>query len=259
MTKRKTGYLANVLSIPPLIFRFQFNPELLSEKKSFEYRESNAFGKWEFDRGAADPGFIGFIGGLDDVKEWGSLLVGTKPQEAVAGKPRTFSLDFALDARKPPDIPDPTTPPPLATPDPERPLLDDDKRQEGRIEPSLAVLRSFMNPAWDPISDVLAWITGSKGWCPPTRPPDCNLKMGGIDLVCVMNDLNIKITHFKPDLTPNRAEVSITLTEQTNSISTTLDYIGRLVEVGKSYGELSSSDWAQALPAAGLVQNIFEL
>jgi hypothetical protein len=115
MTKRKTGYLANVLSIPPLIFRFQFNPELLSEKKSFEYRESNAFGKWEFDRGAADPGFLGFIGGLDDVKEWGSLLVGTKPQEAVAGKPRTFSLDFALDARKPPDIPDPTTPPPLAT------------------------------------------------------------------------------------------------------------------------------------------------
>lgn len=249
---RRTGYLANVLNVPPLIFRFQFNPDLLSEKKSFEYREANDFGKWEFDKTAGTTGLGDIFSFLDDVREFGSLLTGTKAQESVAGKPRTFSLDFALDARPRADLSEVERMEDV-------PLIESDARMSGRIEPSLAVLRSFMNPSWDPVSDVLAWVTGSKGFCPPTRPPTCNLKLGGIDLECVMNDLNIKVTHFKSDLTPNRAEVSITLTEQTHSISTTLDYIGRLVEVAKSYGQLSGEDWAQALPAAGLVQNIFEL
>src|SRR6266540_3103000 len=103
---RKTGYLANILNVPPLIFRFQFNPELLSEKKSFGYREANNFGEWKFDRTAAATGVVGgFFGLLDDLKEIGSLLVGTKPLEADAGKPRTFALDFVLDARPLPDIP----------------------------------------------------------------------------------------------------------------------------------------------------------
>lgn len=249
--ERKTGYLANVVNIPPLIFRFQFNPELLSEKKSFEYRETNNFGKWGFDKTAGATGFGNVFGVLDDIKEFGSLLVGTKAQEAVAGKPRTFALDFALDARLQPDIPTPQR-------GSEVPLSTDDPRTGGRIEPSLAVLRSFMNPAWDPVSDVLAFISGSKGFCPPTRPPICNLRLGGLDLDCVVTDLNIKTTHFKSDLTPLRAEVSITLTEQTFSISTTLDYIDRLVEVAKSYGQLSGEDWIQTLPGVGTVENIFE-
>jgi hypothetical protein len=243
--QRKTGYLANPVNVPPLIFRFQFNPELLSEKKSFEYRETNDSGAWRFDS-------TDFFSAFDDIKEYGSLLVGTKAQEAVTGKPRTFSLDFALDARLRPDIPEAQR----AT---ELELIEDDEREGGRIEPSLAVLRSFMNPAWDPISDVLAFILRSKGFCPPTRPPTCNLKLGGLDLVCVVNDLNIKTTHFKPDLTPLRAEVSIMLTEQTHSISTTLDYIGRIVEVAKSYGQLDTQDWVQTLPGVGTAQNIFEL
>ena len=250
---RRTGYLANVLNIPPLIFRFQFNPDILNEKKSFAYRETNNFGKWAFDRTAGETGFGKFFGALDDLKEFGSLLVNTKALEADTGGPRTFSLDFALDARSRPDIPEP-----------EREQLDElliptDVRPGGRIEPSLAVLRSFMTPSWDPIDDVLAWITGEKRFCGPTRPPLCNLKVGEVDLDCVMTDLSIKTTHFKPDLTPNRAEVSVTLKEQTHSMSTTLDYVGRLVEVAKSYGQLEGEDWVQTLPAAGLVQNIFEL
>jgi hypothetical protein len=249
--ERKNGYLASVINTPPLIFRFQFNPELLSEKKSFAYKETNLFGKWAFDRTAATTGVGDLFGALDDLREFGSLLVATKALEADTGSPRTFSLDFALDARERPTEPKPG----------EGPLLESDPRFEGRIEPSLAVLRSFMNPAWDPIDDLLAFITSQKRFCAPTRPPLCNLKMGGIDLECVMTDLNIKVTHFKPDLTPHRAEVSVTLKEQTHSFATSLDYIGRLVEVGKSYfgGQLTSEDWVQALPAAGLIQNIFEI
>ncbi|MFL6120431.1 hypothetical protein [Actinophytocola sp.] len=242
---RKTGYLANLLNVPPLIFKFQFNPELLSEKKSYGYRETQNFGKWEFDRTSAASGFGKVFGALDDLKEFGSLLVGTKALEADAGKPRTFALDFALDARNLPDITEPGTP------------VEGDERFGGRIEPSLAVLRSFMNPSWDPISDVLAWFTGQKKFCPPTRPPLCTLKIGDVDLDCVMTDLNIKVTKFKPDLTPERAEVSLTLNEQTQSISTSLDVIGRLVEVGKSFGQLTGEDWVQSVPGAGLVQTIF--
>ncbi|WP_043663165.1 hypothetical protein [Streptomyces xylophagus] len=243
---RTAGYLANLIAVPPLIFRFQFNPELLSEKKSFAYRETTSLGKWAFDQTKAK----GLGGVATDLKEIGSSLVGTKALEADSGKPRSFALDFALDARSLPDIPAQQTGEGSAS---------DDARFGGRIEPSLAVLRSFMNPAWDPVNDVLAWFSGAKTFCPPAQPPLCTLKLGGIDLDCVMTDLNIKITQFKPDLTPERAEVSLTLNEQTASISTGLDVLDRLVEVGKSYGQLDFHDWVQALPGAGLVQNIFEL
>src|SRR4051794_345509 len=103
---RTAGYLANILNIPPLIFRFQFNPELMSEKKSFTYRETNNFGAWKFDQAAAASSGLGPVfGALEDIREIGSLLVGTKALEADTGKPRTFALDFALDARDMPDIP----------------------------------------------------------------------------------------------------------------------------------------------------------
>jgi hypothetical protein len=245
---RKTGYLANVLNVPPLIFRFQFHPELLTEKKSFGYRETNDFGKWEFDQTKEAIGFGNVFGIAEDLKELGSRLVNTKALEAETGKPRTFALDFALDARAMPDVP--VTQAGVA--------IEGDARFGGRIEPSLAVLRSFMNPSWDPASDLLAWVTGHKGFCPPIRPPVCTLKLGGIELDCVMTDLNIKITKFKPDLTPERAEISLSLSEQTHSLATSLDAIGRLVEVAKSYGQLDGSDWIQAAPGAGLIQNIFE-
>jgi hypothetical protein len=245
---RTAGYLANILNVPPLIFRFQFHPELLSEKKSFTYRETNNFGKWQFDQTAAATGFGNVFGVMDDLKEIGSLLVGTKALEADTGKPRTFALDFALDARAMPDVPQG-----------DEGGAEGDARFGGRIEPSLAVLRSFMNPSWDPLTDVLAWFTTPKKFCPPTRPPLCTLKLGDVDLDCVMTDLNIKVTKFKPDLTPERAEVSVTLNEQTHSFSTSLDVLGRLVEVAKSYGQLTGEDWVQALPASGLVQNVFEL
>jgi hypothetical protein len=257
--KRKTGYLANWTNVPPLIFRFQFNPELMSEKKSFNYREVNNFGDWGFDLAGATKGVTDLFSGLDDLKEWGSLLVATKALEADVGSPRTFALDFSLDARKNPDLP-PDAPVDDVVGDPALfvPLLSDDDRELGRIEPSLAVLRSFMMPSLDLLDDVLAWMFTPKKFCGPTRPPQCNLKLGDIDLECVMTDLNIKVTHFKPDLTPNRAEVSLTLKEQTHSIATSLDVLGRLIEVAKSYQSLNWDDVVQTLPGAGVVQGMFE-
>ena len=44
------GILANIYQIPPLIFRFQFNPVLLQEKKRFKWQQSNVTGQWDFDQ-----------------------------------------------------------------------------------------------------------------------------------------------------------------------------------------------------------------
>src|SRR3954469_3709323 len=136
---RKTGYLASITlvpSLPPLIFRFQFNPDLLSEKKTYRYKEANGFGSWKFDQTAAASGFFGTLQGLsNDLNEWGSLIVATKPLEAEGGDPRTFSIDFSLDA---------TVPGPM----------DGDDHYGGSIEPDLAVLRAFMVPTIDVVDLV---------------------------------------------------------------------------------------------------------
>jgi hypothetical protein len=245
MTTRH-GYLANVTNIPPLIFRFQFHPELLSEKKSFGYRETNTFGAWGFDQTkGAKPGLSKLAGLSEDIKEFGSRLVNTKALEADVGKPRVIALDFALDART------------LSA-------TSDDKSDSanqfgGKIEPSLAVLRSFMNPSYDVISDLASWVIGANKFCPPTRPPICTLKLSDLELDCVMTDLNIKITKFKSDLTPERAEVSLTLNEQTHSLATSLDVLQRVLAVGESLAHTTGNDWLQATPGAGFVQNVKSL
>src|SRR6266542_748064 len=94
---RKTGYLASIFNIPPLIFRFQFNPALLSEKKAFKYDPANSFGKWGFDQTSAASGVLkSAIGFYQDIEEIGSLLIGVKPLEPVEGDPRSIKPDLAL-------------------------------------------------------------------------------------------------------------------------------------------------------------------
>lgn len=212
---RKTGYLASLLNVPPLIFRFQFNPELLSDKKSFKYVPANSFGQWGFDKYSAASGFFGSIGGIaDDIKEISSLLVGVKPLKPDAGGDRVISIDFKLDG---------------STPGP----LDGDSHYDGSIEPDLAVLRSFMYPTWDIIDVGKMIFTGElKCW---QKPPECSFSYGGISLTCVMENLNIKITSFYEDGRAERADVSVTLKEQPYSFSPIIDFGFRLYNVGRSY------------------------
>ncbi len=247
----RKGYIANLLVAPPLIFKFQFHPEMLSEKKSFDYNNDQDDGSWKFDKTKEGIGKVksapglgaaalktptvafGFLG---DVPHFGPKLVATRSLKPATGRPRSFALEFALDAReKPGEAGSPV----------------------GRIEPDLAVLRSFMNPGFDLVRDIPALAGGAEIW---KAPPTCNLRLGDIDLTCVMNDLNIKITKFKPDLTPERAEVSITLSEDTRSWSTVLDVITRNVEALRYLfgGKLTGEDVAQQLPGYGLAQDVFD-
>lgn len=214
---RKTGYLASISlvpTVPPLIFRFQFNPDLLSEKKSYRYKEANGFGSWKFDQTAAGTGLLGTLMGLsNDLNEIGSLIVATKPLEAEGGDQRSFSIDFSLDA----SVPGP---------------MDGDDHYGGSIEPDLAVLRSFMVPAVD-VVDIVKMIGGT----PPclNKPPPCNLFYGGLSVTCVMTDLNIKVTAFQDDGKAARADVSVTLKEQTFSTTPIVEFFTRNINVAKSY------------------------
>jgi contractile injection system tube protein len=208
---RKTGYLASIDNVPPLIFRFQFNPDLLSEKKSFTYEEANNLGTWAFDKPAA-----GAAGALDvwkNIKELGASLVATKPLEAKGGKPRQISLDFSLDASRPG-------------------VMDDTDHYGGSIAPDLAVLRSFMLPSLDWSDAVTILRKKPFTW---NHPPQCTLVYGGHSITCVMSDLNIKITAFQDDGSPQRADVSVTLQEQTYSATPLVEFVTRHVDIGRSY------------------------
>jgi len=237
------GLLANVFAIPPLIFRFQYNPELLQERKRYKYQQANSFGRWLFDQTAAASGFIDTIGGLwEDLKEIGPLLTATKPFEALEGEPRQYQLEFRLDALEPGP-------------------MDVDDHFGGSIEPDLAVLRSFMHPGWDDI-DAIAWIgkgLGGRGWTPPcwNRPPTCTLVYGPLSFDCVMEDLDIKITDFKEDLSPARAEVSVRLLEQTHSATPVTEFITRNVDVARTLGRAGfGEDFLNASPFMPIV-NLF--
>jgi hypothetical protein len=233
--ERKTGYLASIENVPPLIFRFQFNPDLLSEKKSYKYTPANSFGQWGFDQATAGGGFS-LTGLWKDVKEIGALLVATRPLESNEGEARTFSIDFALDAKNPGP-------------------MDGDNHYNGSIEPDLAVLRSFMNPSWDIIDVTKLVISGFKDVPCWTQPPQCSLSYGGLSLTCVMTDLNIKITAFQDDGSPARADVSVSLKEQTYSASPMVDFIKRHVNVAKSYNRKGiGRDFVAVTP----VLNLFE-
>ena len=88
--------------LPPLIFRFQFNPELLTEKKTFKYDPANSVRQVGLrpDRGG-ERSSAGSRASTRMWRRWGSLLIGVKPLEPVEGEPRTFELEFKLDASVP--------------------------------------------------------------------------------------------------------------------------------------------------------------
>ena len=231
---RKTGYLASMPStaLPPLIFRFQFNPEILSEKKTYRYKEANGFGNWKFDQTAAGQGIPGTLAGLSrDINEIGPLILATKPLEAEGGDPRTFSIDFSLDATRPGP-------------------MDGDEHYGGSIEPDLAVLRAFMIPTIDVI-DVLKMFSGDFPCL--NKPPPCSLFYGGLSVTCVMTDQNIKITAFKDDGTAARADVSVTLREQTFSPTPIAEFVTRNIDIAKSYDRKGiGSDFLATIPIVNL-------
>jgi len=232
---RKTGYLASIWNIPPLVFRFQYNPDMISEKRSFKYDAVNEVGRWGFDQTNAASGFFDTLTSLkNDVKEIGALLIGTRPLRANEGEPRTFAIDFRLDANNPGP-------------------LDNGDHYGGSIEPDLAVLRSFVNPSidvFDLTKSLVKWE-----WPCWQNPPECSLIYVGLNVTCVMTDLNIKFTSFKDDGSPERAEVSVTLKEQAFAFSPIVETVTRTFQSGRALFRAGGGrDLVAATPVLGLFE-----
>jgi hypothetical protein len=230
---RKTGFLANLNNFPPLVFRFQFNPELMSDKKAYTY-EPEKGGKWDFSEAGKASGLATLVGLYKDVEGFGPKINNTKQMRAKEGEQRTISIDFHLDAST--DLPDESR-----------------NRYDGTIAPDLAVLRSFVYPGYKltDLPDVLVATGVSR---PPIDPPECNLVYGGIRLTCVMTDLNIKVTAFQDDGSPLRADISLTLKEQTFSTSPLVDYVERVIGSTRAMMGLSLDEIAVASPIGFLFE-----
>lgn len=222
---RKTGFLANVLNVPPLIFRFQFNPDLMSDKKSYKYDPDINFGRWDLSEGKGSKGIETLIG--LDLQSVGPVLINTKRLLPKEGEHRTVALDFQLDSS--PDLPPET------------------KNRLDSIEPDLATLRSFMYPSYA-MTDLPKVLVATGLKTPPTVPPECNLVYGSVRLTCVMTDLNIKVTAFNDDSTPRRAEVNVTLKEQTFSYSPLIEFVSRFINASKDLTGLTLEEVAVASP-----------
>lgn len=242
------GYLANWKSVPPLIFRFQFNPDLLQEKKSYKYEEANNFGTWDFEgtsaASSASAGALAIAAGIyDDLEDLGARLIETRPLAPREGGQRIFAIDFQLDSR----VNGEGITAEIANP------------YEGSIEPDLAILRSFMVPTIDVVG-VIKGLAGNfedREWL---KPPKCALIYGGLSVDCVMEHLNIKITLFNDDHTPQRAEVSVTLKQQSKSLDPIIESITRTIDVCKSYGrEGFGEDYVAVLPGVSAIRHIFEI
>ena len=221
---RKTGFLANILNVPPLIFRFQFNPELMSDKKSYKY-DPVKFGRWKLTKGEESKGLETLLG--LDLQSIGPRLINTPRLKPNEGEHRTIALDFQLDSS--PDLPP------------------ESRNRLGSIEPDLAVLRSFMYPSYS-MTDLPRVLVAEGLSEAPTTPPECNLVYGSVRLTCVMTDLNIKITSFNEDGTPRRAEINATLKEQTFSYSPLTEFVSRFIDSSKAMMGLSLEEIAVASP-----------
>jgi hypothetical protein len=244
------GYLASWLSLPPLVFRFQFNPESMTEKKSYKYTDATNFGNWEFDKtsaamSSARPWYTKLAtapaAAYKDLQEIGPKLVRTHPLQAGCGDHRIFSLDFVIDGGVPLDG---------AT-------AEVGNRYEGSIEPDLAILRSFVNPGVD-AGGLIEWF--SSGFETTFPPPQCTLIYGGVNADCVMESLSIKMTRFNPDTSPARAEVSVTLKQQTKAITPMIETIERTIRVATTLARPGyGGDYVNVIPGVSAIKHIFDL
>jgi Contractile injection system tube protein len=245
---RITGYLAQVDNVPPLVFRFQFNPEMLQEKRSIKYRKDDAFAKWDFSQAAAASGVftLDFWTGLyKDAKGLGPNLNGAKAQTLDEYEARELEIEFKLDA----SVPGP---------------MDGDMgdssatHYDGSIEPDLAILRGFVNPAWEPLDLLTAF--SKRQWTPcPGPPPEVKFIYAGLSIDAVMTELNIKHTAFQDDGKPLRADVQVKLVEQSYSVSPLIEYGTRsYLQVRGMFRHGGEMDLLRVTPGVGSIVSLFE-
>lgn len=166
------GFLASINVIPPLVVKFQFNPESISDNKSVNFVDKqtgvsgNAPGKYYKGGGDRTISFDLKLHGLEKKADSNSSVPG---------------------GRTPRDTPTPG------------------------IAVELAQLRSFLYPkedAWSTLGQIFGNNKDGRSLC---SPPDCIFGFGNKVLECIVTEMTVNETQFNNNLVPVRADISITL------------------------------------------------
>jgi hypothetical protein len=220
----KRGYLASILTIPPLIYPFQYNPTQLNDTKTVEWDRRQpsipARGVEGLVSGVAGAfGGGGLFSGLAATAIASPQLLGRTFSAADLRKfkserARTLNFKFTIDGRE------------------KRPGEPERRREDGTILPDLAILRSFVYPRVGELLDILNSAFGSEGdrwikiWF--NKPPTALLVLGDMSVEGFVTDLKITETMFNADLDPVRAEVEISMIEKIDSLSFIIESVKRL-------------------------------
>ncbi len=208
LVQPKRGYLANILTIPPIVYPFQYNPTQLTDSKRVE---------WGHREPTVDTGKT-----LDRIKNspevMGRMFSKAHLKKLSSEGDRTVSFKFEIDGRE------------------KRPGEPDRRRNAGGdILADVAILRSFVYPHPGDVLDVIAAAQRARSgegkshddlWF--DQPPSCLLALGDMSMEGFVTELRITETLFNEKLDPMRAEVEITLIEKVDSISFVIDSVKRL-------------------------------
>ncbi|HEX2571524.1 MAG TPA: hypothetical protein VH877_18330 [Polyangia bacterium] len=202
----KRGYLAHVLSVPPLIYPFQYNPQQITDSKHVEWVTST-------EPIPTPKGFIGTVAALPSIL--GRSFSHAEVKKLGREGDRTVNFKFTIDGRE-------TRPG-----EPER-----RRNEDGDILADIAILRSFVYPEILDLLDLASALTSSDKSKREelffNHPPTATLVLGSMSMEGYVTDLKITETLFNADLNPTRAEVEITMIEKIDSISFVVDTIKRL-------------------------------
>ena len=147
LVQPKRGYLANILTIPPLIYPFQYNPASLSDHKTFEWGTRTPIPPQETIGAITSlaSGSAGAIGGVfTGLKEaLGIAFSNAELHQLTKEGDRTLRFQFTVDGRE------------------QRPGEPARRRNEkGDILADLAIIRSFTYPA---LADLLEFMGAAFG------------------------------------------------------------------------------------------------
>lgn len=248
----KRGFIVNVLTIPPLIYPFQYNPTQVAESKRIDWGA-----KYDAEHPAGARGFEGLAAGVSaDLAAFrtgflpgvgrtlgsatevlGRVFSAAEIKRFEKEQPRTVTFKFNIDGRE------------LRAGEPER-----RRNLAGDIVGDLAVIRSFAYPQLANWLDIFGALGGGapQGLQPATtwsnlwfnEPPTMTLVLGDRSFEGFVTDLKITETLFNAELDPTRAEVEITLVEKINSISFILDALKR---IGRTFYFTAYEDIGEAV------------
>ncbi len=220
------GYLANVLTIPPLIYPFQYNPKQLTDSKQVTWSKKDVITP-----AAEGDGLLGALTAFESaVEKLGRTFSKADFRKFEAEGERTLSFQLIVDGRE------------------QRPGEPARRRnEEGDILADLAILRSFVYPQLGELMDILGAAFSGEPECISwfNEPPTALLIMGDLSVEGFVSNLRINETLFNSSLDPVRAEVDITLIEKIDSLSFVLDSVKRL---GRTFYHTAYEDIGNVLP-----------